>query len=169
MTPDRDLAALVKPEVRNTSTPRISRTRFGIALDLYKSIDAVKAAWKTIKRSHGPVVGQYEPRALPQGTQEGELVYRLMVGPIENVADAARRCVRLERHGIRCKAAVYSGEPLDTPPSPGTLIKVEVVADDTVEPPLQPLPDPNFAALPAKIRNIVANAPLPRPKPKPSS
>lgn len=167
--PDRELASLVKPEVRNTSSPRISRTRFGIALDLYNSIDEVKAAWKKIKRSHGPVVGQYEPRALLQGTQEGELVYRLMVGPIENVADAARRCVRLERHGIRCKAAVYSGEPLDTPPSPGTLIKVEVVADDAAEPPLQPLPDPNFAALPAKIRNIVANAPLPRPKPKPSS
>ncbi len=166
---NRNLSDLVKPAVRNTAPTAISRTRFGVALDLYKSIDDVKTAWKILKRAHGPVIGEFEPRALPQGTQEGELVYRLMVGPIENVADAARRCARLERHGVQCKAAVYSGEPLNTPPAPGTLIKVEVVADDGVEPPLQPLPDPKFAALPAKIRKLVANAPLPRPKPKPSS
>lgn len=168
-TPNRDISELVKPAVRKTRPTTISRTRFGVALDFYKSIDAVKAAWMALKEKHGSLIDEFEPRALPQGTQEGELVYRLMLGPIENVADAAQRCARLTRSGMACKAAVYSGEPLDTPPSPGTLIKVEVVADDAVELPLQPLPDPKFAALPARIRNLVANAPLPRPKPKPSS
>ncbi len=168
-TPDRELAELVKPAVRNTVQPAISRTRFGVALDLHTSIDAVKAAWKALNRTHGRLVGTFDARALPQGTEDGDLVYRLMVGPIENVADAARHCARMTKSGLRCRTAVFGGEPLDTPPSPGTLIKVEVVADDGEELPLQPLPDPKFAALSAKLRNLVANAPLPQPKPRPSS
>lgn len=167
-TPQSDLAAMVKPAVRDTKPLEISRTRFALALDLHDTMDDLKATWALLQATHADAIEPYGARALPQGTQEGTLVYRLMVGPIENVAEAARRCARLVRSGVKCKAAIFSGEPLDTPPSPGTLIQVEVVADDD-GPPLQPLPDPKIQALPTRLRNLVANAPLPRPKPKPSS
>ena len=168
-TPNQDLTDLVKPAVRKPTPNSVSRTRFALALELHDSIDDVKAAWKALVEEHAEIVYPFDARALPQGTQEGDLKYRLLVGPIENVADAARRCARLSRTGIACKAAVYSGEPLEIPPSPGTLIQVEMTADDGASVPVQPLPDPNDRYYSAKMRALIANAPVPRPKPKPAS
>lgn len=150
------VARKTNPESRAKKPAKISRTRFALALDLYDNVADVVGAWDRLHKKHGDLFSDIEPRALPQGTQDGKLKYRLMVGPIVNAASAAKRCARLSRHGIACRASVFGGQPLKRPPSPGTLIKVEVVEGA----------NPQTPALPDHIRQILAKAPLPKPKPR---
>ena len=145
-----------EPAPQQARPAKISRTRFALALDLHNNITEVIEAWDELQLKHSDLFSDIEPRALRQGTQDGKLKYRLMVGPIVNAASAAKRCAKLSRYGITCRASVFGGEPLESPPSPGTLIQVEVVDDNLASDP----------ALPRHIRQILAKAPLPKPKPR---
>lgn len=153
--PEMDLADLVKPEVRAASSQKVLQTRFALSLNLHQDIDGVRAAWTKFSAAHGDLLKNLEPRALPQGTQDGVLMQRLVVGPFSNAAAAANRCAKLRSRGIKCTTSVFGGEQLNAPPSPGTLIKVEVVAAGP----------PDTPTLSARARALLANPPLPRPKP----
>lgn len=151
-----DVAKLVKPSVRDAIPAKVSHTRFALSLALYDSVDGVKAAWGKLQKQRHAVLEDLEPRVLPQGTQDGKLMYRLLLGPISNAATAAKHCARLSVSGITCRPGLYGGEALETPPSPGTLIRVDVVADAAPEAPV----------LSAQLRALIAKPPLPQRKPK---
>lgn len=150
-----DLSRLVKPEVRNARTQEVLQTRFALSLNLHEDVDHVREAWTQLSAQHGDLLHRLEPRALPQGTQDGILMYRLIVGPVSNAAEAASHCAKLLTRGIKCTTSVFGGERLAMPPSPGTLIKVEVV----------PVPTPHTKLVSANIKALIANPPLPRAKP----
>ena len=150
----RDIASLVNPEALSSTPLTISRTRFALSLDMHDSIDALTTSWARLKATHRDLLSDLEPRALTQGTQEGHLVYRLLAGPFDNAASAARHCAKLKTRKVKCSQTLFGGQVLDEPPSPGTLVKVEM------EPPAAgPLP------LAPELQSLVANPPLPRKKP----
>lgn len=152
---DNDLAKLVKPEVRNANTQEVVQTRFALSLNLHDHVGDVRDAWDQLSTKHGDLLDRLEPRALPQGTQEGVLMYRLIVGPVSNAAEAANRCAKLRTRGIKCTASVFGGEHLVSPPSPGTLIKVKVVAANDTTP----------LRVSTNLKALIANPPIPRAKP----
>lgn len=153
---EQDVAKLVKPSVRDAKPAKVSHTRFALSLALYASVDGVKTAWSKLQKQKHTVLEDLEPRVLPQGTQDGKLMYRLLVGPISNAATAARHCASLSVSGIICRPGLYGGEALNTPPSPGTLIRVDVVADA----------EPEAPVLSAQLRALIAKPPLPQRKPR---
>ena len=153
--PNDELSMLVKPEVRETPAREVSRTRFGLSFNLYKSISGVQAAWEKLRSRHAVLLSGLEPRALPQGTQDGELKYRLIVGPIENAAGAAKQCAKLAKRGIKCTPSVFSGEFVNPPPSPGTLIQTNA-APQTLE---------EDEVLSDAMQALISNPPVPKRKP----
>ena len=149
----RDIASLVSPDARAAKPFAISRTRFALSLDMHESLEKLTTAWARHKATHRDLLTNLEPRALTQGTQDGQLVYRLLAGPFDNAASAARHCAKLKARKVQCSQTLFGGEILEAPPSPGTLVKVEMV------PPAGPAP------LAPKMETLVANPPLPRKKP----
>lgn len=150
----RDIASLVNPDAVSSTPLTISRTRFALSLDMHDSIEELTTSWARLKAAHRDLLNALEPRALTQGTQEGHLVYRLLAGPFDNAAAAARHCAKLKVRNVKCSQTLFGGQILDAPPSPGTLVKV-----DMSPPAAGPLP------LAPELQGLVANPPLPRKKP----
>ncbi len=100
--------------IAGQSSPK--RTLFAVELASGLKANALDARWRELKRRHPKLLDKLEPRSVKtrSGTTGGIVDHKLVVGPFEYAASAARLCARLSAAGAKCKGAVFSGTPIGT-------------------------------------------------------
>ncbi|WP_315832798.1 hypothetical protein [Bradyrhizobium prioriisuperbiae] len=111
------IAAL--PDSRDTDTAggaaeiAVQRTEFGIDLGGANSIDGLRALWQGIVKSKGEQVASLRPIIVVKERRNGlGLQLRLVAGPLNNAAAAARICAAMAEGNRACEATVFDGQRL---------------------------------------------------------
>jgi len=78
------------------------------------SITFLRAHWAEVKANFGPLLAGLSPVVRRDG-RFGHAPYRLLVGPLPNVAAVARLCAQLTADRVACRPAQFAGEPLAQP------------------------------------------------------
>lgn len=100
--------------IAGQSSPK--RTLFAVELASGLKASALDTRWSELKRRHPKLLDKLEPRSVKTrpGTAGDIENHKLVVGPFENAASAARLCARLSAAGAKCEGAVFSGAPIGT-------------------------------------------------------
>ncbi len=90
------------------------RTLFAVELATGIKADALDEKWNALKRRHPKLLDKLQPRSVKAALGDGGRYnsHKLIVGPFENAAAAARLCARLNAAGAECEGAVFSGKPV---------------------------------------------------------
>ncbi|WP_319531885.1 hypothetical protein [uncultured Cohaesibacter sp.] len=89
-----------------------SRTAFGLDLGSFVSFSEIEAAWKEVSGSQKDLLGDLSPRTWVSQGANSRISLNLIVGPIQNAADAAALCARLKFQNYACNVATYRGQDL---------------------------------------------------------
>lgn len=173
------------------ATP-VTRTEFGVDIGGANSVEALRAIWRGMSKSHAlsglrPVIMVRE-----RGTGLG-MQLRLVAGPLNDAAEAAQICATLtERNNRSCETTVFDGQRLtlraDPAPAPARVAPARIVPAHSAPAHLAPAAAETApAARPARKRaapkpvertelappkpveeSQQAPAPAPAPPPKPS-
>jgi len=105
-TPVRTTAmtAEVDPE------PPVTRTSFGIDLGSESSFGPLRIRWENLRRKY-PELARLSPR-ISVRDNAGNVELRLIAGPFENAADAAKACASLLAKGAVCDGGLFDGQRL---------------------------------------------------------
>ena len=93
-------------------TKEASRTAFGVDLGQFVSLSDLGSAWKEIGISQRELVGDLKPLSRITQINKDRLALNLILGPMQNAAQAATLCARLKQRGYGCKVSVYQGQAL---------------------------------------------------------
>lgn len=94
-------------------TPNATKTIFAVDLGGDKTVDGLRARWTNISGVFGSAVNGLRPLvSIKEGPKSGTVELRLVVGPLENAAAAARVCARLQIGGVPCVPTVFEGQRL---------------------------------------------------------
>jgi cell division septation protein DedD len=85
---------------------------FGIDLGGASSMEALRIHWAALKANYGPLLVGLQPLAAQHPKRPSGIMYRLVVGPLPNAAEAARLCARFPALRTGCHPAKFSGEQL---------------------------------------------------------
>jgi hypothetical protein len=83
----------------------------GLQLTSADSPDALRLSWLKLSSGHGDVFQNLDVRYRQIPTAKGN-VYRLIAGPVADVAEGARICAQLKARKLGCTVASFAGEPL---------------------------------------------------------
>lgn len=89
-----------------------SQTSFGLDLGQFISIADLEGAWKEVSISQRAIVGDLKPLSKMVRNANNQLSLDLIVGPIQNAAQAANLCAQLKFRGYACRVSVYQGQAL---------------------------------------------------------
>ena len=104
--------AVPMPPVRVASLPpEPAKLEFGVALASASSLDVLHLQWAALKANYGPLLGGLRPIASRE--QRGTATYyRLVLGPLPNLATASKLCAHLTAARAPCHAGKFAGDPL---------------------------------------------------------
>jgi hypothetical protein len=88
------------------------KPEFGIDLGTGATLDALRAHWAAVKANFGPLLVGLRPLASPRKLRAGGTDYRLVAGPVQDVAAAVRLCARFAGGRTACRPARFDGEQL---------------------------------------------------------
>jgi hypothetical protein len=98
--------AALPPEPAPAPKPEI-----GVALASSSNLEVLHLQWAALKANFGPALAGLRPTAARE--QRGSsAVYRLVVGPLPNMAAATKLCARLTAARAVCHTGKFSGDPL---------------------------------------------------------
>lgn len=83
---------------------------YGIAVGAAVPFEQTPALWSDLTLKLGPLLFGLSPLVTDEANGEGK---RIVVGPIEELAEARALCQRFERVSIACIPMPFSGTPLD--------------------------------------------------------
>ena len=98
--------------IAGQDTPK--RTLFAVEVARGVKKDSLEERWRELKKRHPKLLGKLQPRSVTSGPtlERGNKGHKLIAGPFENAAAAARLCARLNAAGSNCEGTVFSGAPL---------------------------------------------------------
>ncbi|PLW77641.1 SPOR domain-containing protein [Cohaesibacter celericrescens] len=109
-------AVVVRPDSEIIKTPvysvPTSQTSFAIDLGEFLSLTDLSSAWKELSVFQRPVVGDLRPLSRVSQSKDNQLVLNLILGPIQNAAEAASLCAKLKFNGYACHVSVFQGQAL---------------------------------------------------------
>lgn len=103
---EQPLPAIVAPQ---TAMAAPNDTAYGIAVGAPVPFDDTPALWSDLTLKLGPLLFGLSPLVVDEANSEDK---RIVVGPIEQLAEARALCERFERVSIACIPMPYSGTPL---------------------------------------------------------
>jgi hypothetical protein len=123
--PAPQLAALAAPDekVKKTSEPiqptaaaiAVKRTQFGVDLGGANSVPGLRALWRGVLKKGNPSLTGMQPLIVIREAGNGlGMQLRLVAGPFEDAAAAAKTCAGLGDHP--CETTVYDGQRLALKP-----------------------------------------------------
>jgi len=151
-----DLSAYASADARASGPRFVTQTQFALSLDMHDDIEALKQRWAELNGRYGALLAGLQARALHQGTEDGTVKYRLLLGPIDNAASAAGQCAQLQARGVRCVQTVFGGELIEEPPSPVSAAPMSPA----------PIAEPAGSAMSESLARLLANPPVPTAKPE---
>jgi hypothetical protein len=87
-----------------------TRTMFGVDLGSESSFGALRMRWDNLRRQY-PELSRLSPR-ISVRDNKGKVELRLIAGPFENAADAAKACAGLLSKGAVCDGGLFDGQRL---------------------------------------------------------
>jgi hypothetical protein len=98
--------------IAGQSSPK--RTLFAVELASGLKEGALDGHWSKLKKKHPKLLSKLQPRGVKSstGSPSGIESHKLIVGPFENAASAARLCARLNAAGANCEGTVFTGSPI---------------------------------------------------------
>ena len=106
---DQPLPAPVVAE-QTTAMAIPNENAYGIAVGAAVPFDETPALWSDLTLKLGPLLFGLSPLVVDEANGEDK---RIVVGPIEELAEARALCQRFERVSIACIPMPFSGTPLD--------------------------------------------------------
>jgi hypothetical protein len=88
----------------------LTRTTFGVDLGSEASFGALRTRWDNLRKQY-PELGRLSPR-ISARDKNGKVELRLIAGPFENAADAAKACASLLSKGTLCDGGLFDGQRL---------------------------------------------------------
>ncbi|WP_316862396.1 hypothetical protein [uncultured Cohaesibacter sp.] len=104
--PSEQVAAPLMPPVAT------SQTAFGLDMGPFISLTDIRMAWREISGSQRDLVGDLKPLSRVSQRPDKRLAINLILGPIQNAAQAATLCAKLKFANYDCKLSPYRGEVL---------------------------------------------------------
>ena len=92
--------------------PLPPKHEFGVDLGGAGSVEALGTQWAAVKANFGPLLAGLHPVASVRQRHLFSVDYRLVVGPLPNVASAARLCARFIAVRVSCHPAKFEGDLL---------------------------------------------------------
>ena len=108
--------APLPPQTQPASTPSdapAARTEFGIDLGGANSVDGLRRLWAAAQNRYGVALDGLRPIiSLREAPRPGGVELRLVAGPFNNAASAARVCATIAGSGALCQPALFEGQRL---------------------------------------------------------
>ena len=149
---------------RNQAVPA-QRTEFGIDLGSANSLDGLRATWQRLTKSN-KTLGALHPIVVvkERGTA---MQLRLVAGPINDAATAAKLCAGMAAADYFCEATLYDGQRLSMPPPRSNRKRTSVILPPPEPEPTQPQvaapPQQPHAALTVVARRALTDKPRLQP------
>lgn len=90
--------------------PPVTRTQFGIDLGSEPSFGSLRIRWDNLRRKY-PELSRLSPR-ISVRDNKGKVELRLVAGPFDNAAEAAKACAGLLAKGAVCDGGLFDGQHL---------------------------------------------------------
>lgn len=91
----------------------VQQTAFGVELGGANSVEGLRAIWRTVTKSNGAIFGGLQPIVvLKEGNDGLGMKLRLVAGPLNDAAAAAKICAMLIADKRACAPSVYDGQRL---------------------------------------------------------
>lgn len=91
----------------------VQQTAFGVELGGANSVEGLRAIWRTVNKSNGAIFGALQPIVvLREGNDGLGMKLRLVAGPLNDAAAAAKICAVLIADKRACLPSVYDGQRL---------------------------------------------------------
>jgi hypothetical protein len=104
--------APAKPSDIDAPTP-VQKTAFGVELGGANSVEGLRAIWRALNKSNGPTFAGLQPIVvLKEGNDGLGMKLRLVAGPLNDAAAAAKICAALIADKRACAPSVYDGQRL---------------------------------------------------------
>lgn len=100
------------PEPKEPPPKPVQKT-FGVDLGGATTIDSLRAHWSAVKANYGPILRGMQPVYFTY-QRAGRTEYRLILGPLPNIAAAAHVCGQMATVRAFCRTATFEGERLAT-------------------------------------------------------
>jgi hypothetical protein len=151
----------VTPAAEVVATP-VARTEFGVDIGSANSVDGLRAIWRGMSKSKA-MTGLRPIMTVKERSTGLGMQLRLVAGPFNDAAEAAKTCAVLATGNRPCETTVFEGQRLT--------VKAEPAADATPAP-ARPAPRKRTAPKPPEQHTEQAPpkpAEEPAPPPKPQS
>jgi hypothetical protein len=112
--PKPPLRVAAAPASEPAAEPPPGKIEFGVDLGAASSTEALRMHWAAVKANYGPLLAGLHPLVSEHPKQPSGIIYRLVAGPLANVAEAAKLCARLPVTRTGCRPAKFDGEELAT-------------------------------------------------------
>ncbi|MCX7308283.1 MAG: hypothetical protein NTZ72_10205 [Afipia sp.] len=91
----------------------VQQTAFGVELGGANSVEGLRAVWRTVNKSNGAIFGALQPIVVMKEGNDGlGMKLRLVAGPLNDAAAAAKICAILIADKRSCLPSVYDGQRL---------------------------------------------------------
>lgn len=108
--PEAQPAQLLPPAVDQVATAAVpNEAAFGVALGPAVAFEQAPETWRDLSMKLGPLLFGLAPLLVDEANTDDK---RIVVGPINQLAEATALCARLERISISCLPMPFTGTPL---------------------------------------------------------
>ncbi|MCG6204294.1 SPOR domain-containing protein [Rhodopseudomonas sp. HC1] len=139
-----------EPDAPDEKPVAVPRTSFGVELGGANSVDGLRALWRRVAKAHKELNELRPIIMVKENAAGGQL--RLVAGPLDNAAAAARLCATLGSADRSCETTLFDGQRLPLA--------------STAPPRHSRKRPPKLTAAPAEAP-AAAEVPSPPPQPKP--
>lgn len=93
----------------------VTWTQFGVDIGSEATMKALRGRWTAVRGKHGDLLAEMRPIVTVRDNGRGGSELRLVAGPLDDAAAAARLCAALSSAGQFCMPTVYDGQRLGLP------------------------------------------------------
>lgn len=134
-SPPPAVTASIPPDPATSDLPSagvVRRTQFGVDLGTAKSIEGLRAVWRGAIKTNAQHLASLQPIIVVKERTDGlGMQLRLVAGPLEDAAEAAKICAGLLTESNRaCETSIYEGQRLNLTSEKTVTEKEKAVAED---------------------------------------
>jgi hypothetical protein len=100
------------PASEPAAEPPPAKLEYGIDLGAATSLEALRIHWAAVKANYGPLLVGLHPVATQHTKTPAGATYRLVAGPLPDIAAATQLCARFPVTRTGCRAAKFTGVQL---------------------------------------------------------
>jgi hypothetical protein len=100
------------PASEPAAEPPPAKLEYGVDLGAATSLEALRIHWVAVKANYGPLLVGLHPLATQHTKTPTGVTYRLVAGPLPDIAAATQLCARFPVTRTGCRAAKFTGVQL---------------------------------------------------------